>query len=665
MASENESASDAGTRARKRVRTDSNPAPPAAEKKPTPEASADAEDDSSSDDDIGPTLPPAGGAVTKKKRRTLPHEKLYLAALPTAPRYSKSLMHRDHLAFVTMTPFTDFLITTSVDGVVKFWKKMAVGIEFVKMFRAHQGEIVGVAVSTDGRSFASAGVDGRVAIFDVVTFDLLTTITLPNAPKAICWVHRRGSSLPLLAVSDVVSPHIVIYDGRGDNPKVLYTVEHMHRSIVHLMAFNDKYNCVVSCDESGMVEYWSPRPEREFEKPDNVFEYKSNTGLFEFKRAKSVPTSLTISPTHESFATFSHPDRQIRIFDFPSARLTRTYDESVSTLTTMQQAAPAATKLPDIEFGRRIALETDLSSPATTSATPPTPLTTTHLSKANIVFDESGHFILYGSLAGIKVLNTTTNTVVRTLGKEEPLRPLNIALYQGAPNKKDLVTVEMAASANPLLSEAESRDPMLFCTAAAKPRFYIFTNDASASKTDRDILNEKPLLSAGAAAGAAGADAAPKESGKAAVIHTSMGDIHVRLFPEAAPRTVENFVTHARNGYYNGTIFHRVIRKFMIQGGDPCGDGTGGESIWGGEFEDEFSTLRHDKPYTLSMANAGPNTNGSQFFITTEKTPWLDGKHTIFGRTIQGLDVVNKIENVRTFKEKPEEDVKIINISVL
>lgn len=320
-----------------------------------------------------------------------------------------------------------------------------------------------------------------------------------------------------------------------------------------------------------------------------------------------MPTSLTISPTHESFATFSHPDRQIRIFDFPSARLTRTYDESVSTLTTMQQAAPAATKLPDIEFGRRIALETDLSSPATTSATPPTPLTTTHLSKANIVFDESGHFIIYGSLSGIKVLNTTTNTVVRTLGKEEPLRPLNIALYQGAPNKKDLVTVEMAASANPLLSEAESRDPMLFCTAAAKPRFYIFTNDATASKTDRDILNEKPLLSASSAAAGAAGDVAPKESGKAAVIHTSMGDIHVRLFPEAAPRTVENFVTHARNGYYNGTIFHRVIRKFMIQGGDPCGDGTGGESIWGGEFEDEFSTLRHDKPYTLSMANAGPS----------------------------------------------------------
>ena len=125
--------------------------------------------DSSSDDDIGPTLPPAGGAK-KKKRRVLPHEKLYLSALPSAARYSKSLMHRDNLAFVTMTPSSDFLITTSIDGVVKFWKKADVGTEFVKMFRAHSGEITSVSVSSDGRCFATAGVDKKVAIFDVETF---------------------------------------------------------------------------------------------------------------------------------------------------------------------------------------------------------------------------------------------------------------------------------------------------------------------------------------------------------------------------------------------------------------------------------------------------------------------------------------------------------------
>lgn len=124
----------------------------------------------SSDDDFGPALPT--GERPKKKRRVLPHEKLYLSALPASDRYSKSLMHRDNVTFVTMTPHTDFLITTSADGIVKFWKKQAVGIEFVKMFKAHVGEVRGVSVSVDGRNFATVGVDKSVKIFDVVTFGM-------------------------------------------------------------------------------------------------------------------------------------------------------------------------------------------------------------------------------------------------------------------------------------------------------------------------------------------------------------------------------------------------------------------------------------------------------------------------------------------------------------
>ncbi|KAL8740315.1 MAG: hypothetical protein Q9190_006968 [Brigantiaea leucoxantha] len=124
-------------------------------------------EDSSSDDDIGPALP---SSAPKKKKRKLPYEKLYIAALPQSPRYSKSLMHKDQLSFVTVTPSTDFLITSSIDGVVKFWKKVAVGIESVKEFKAHIGEIRSVSVSQDGRSFATAGVDKTIKIFDVITF---------------------------------------------------------------------------------------------------------------------------------------------------------------------------------------------------------------------------------------------------------------------------------------------------------------------------------------------------------------------------------------------------------------------------------------------------------------------------------------------------------------
>ena len=127
-------------------------------------------DSSSPDDDIGPALP---SSAPKKKRRKLPYEKLYISSLPSSPRYSKSLMHKDQLSFVTLSPFTDFLITSSVDGVVKFWKKVAIGIEFVKEFRAHVGEIRSVSISSDGRSFATAGVDKTVKIFDVITFGRL------------------------------------------------------------------------------------------------------------------------------------------------------------------------------------------------------------------------------------------------------------------------------------------------------------------------------------------------------------------------------------------------------------------------------------------------------------------------------------------------------------
>jgi cyclophilin family peptidyl-prolyl cis-trans isomerase len=144
------------------------------------------------------------------------------------------------------------------------------------------------------------------------------------------------------------------------------------------------------------------------------------------------------------------------------------------------------------------------------------------------------------------------------------------------------------------------------------------------------------------------------------VMETNMGVIELELFAKEAPKTVENFVGLAKKGYYNGIIFHRVIENFMIQGGDPTGTGRGGESIWGKKFEDEISPkYKFDCAGILAMANAGPNTNGSQFFITLVPTSWLDGKHTIFGKVVNGMDVVKAIGKVKTSKpyDKPEKDV--------
>lgn len=150
-----------------------------------------------------------------------------------------------------------------------------------------------------------------------------------------------------------------------------------------------------------------------------------------------------------------------------------------------------------------------------------------------------------------------------------------------------------------------------------------------------------------------------------AIISTTMGDIKLELFTKDAPKTVENFQKLAAKGYYNGLIFHRVIKTFMIQGGDPTGTGRGGESIFGAKFEDEINAHKIVAG-TLAMANAGPNTNGSQFFIVTEQPqPHLDGKHTVFGQVIAGMEVVKKIAAVEVdANDKPKQDIKMTNVKV-
>ncbi len=188
----------------------------------------------------------------------------------------------------------------------------------------------------------------------------------------------------------------------------------------------------------------------------------------------------------------------------------------------------------------------------------------------------------------------------------------------------------------------------------------------------------------------------PETGEPIARMKTNMGDIVIRLFESQAPKTVENFVTHAQDGYYDGLIFHRVIKDFMIQGGDPTGTGRGGESIWGRSFKDEFDMNLHNLRGALSMANAGPNTNGSQFFIVTASavpadmlkqmvglrdsgfpqetidaykklggTPWLDYKHSVFGQVIEGMDVADAISAVRCGPDdKPKKDVVIETIEI-
>jgi cyclophilin family peptidyl-prolyl cis-trans isomerase len=160
---------------------------------------------------------------------------------------------------------------------------------------------------------------------------------------------------------------------------------------------------------------------------------------------------------------------------------------------------------------------------------------------------------------------------------------------------------------------------------------------------------------------------AAKTANEIALMETNMGTVKIKFFPDVAPKAVENFKGLAAKGYYNSVTFHRVIDGFMIQGGDPTASGRGGQSLWGAPFEDEFSPkYRFDRKGLLAMANAGPKTNGSQFFITLAPTPHLNDRHTIFGEVIEGMDVVEKIGKVQTSKpgDKPVSAVTITKLTI-
>jgi len=182
------------------------------------------------------------------------------------------------------------------------------------------------------------------------------------------------------------------------------------------------------------------------------------------------------------------------------------------------------------------------------------------------------------------------------------------------------------------------------------------TTDNTDTLITNALMTDEKLLQAGAV----------KDDETVAIIHTNYGDITLRFFPEAAPKTVENFVGLAKKDYYDGVIFHRIIDGFMIQGGDPTGTGRGGESFFGKNFADEFSDTAKNNIGSISMANAGPGTNGSQFFINTANNNFLDNKHSVFGEVISGMNIVNAISKVDTNgADKPLKDVVMKDVEIL
>ena len=586
-----------------------------------------------------------------------------LSELPSAEMYERSFMHRDHVTHIVVTS-SDFVVTGSRDGQLKFWKKMQKGIEFVKHFKAHMASIAGMAATIDGSLLATTASDKAYKVFDVLSFDMIHWVRLDFVPGACEWLGGGSSrSRPLLAIADAEAPPIRLFDA-ADEGALVRTVS-VHAAPVLVLRYNAPKGAVVSADARGVIEYWPVEGELAGDSsgggsggggsgssgalPGVAFRFKTETDLYAIAKAKATPSSLAISPDGEHFALCAS-DCRVRLYRYASGKCMRVFDEGSDATHQLQKEGDAAYRLEAFDFGRRMAVEREYR--AAGAAAPP----------SNAIFDATGRFLLYPSIVGIKVIAIETCRLARLLGKVENLeRFAMLALFQGQA-QLDKSTL---GSGLKIIDEA---DPTLFCAAFKRSRFYLFSRrepdePEGDEQLGRDVFNEKPSKEDLALAEREARGPLPRT----ACINTSYGEIRLRLFPEECPKTVENFATHAANGYYDGVLFHRVIKDFMIQTGDPLGDGTGGTSIWGHEFEDEFHrSLRHDRPYTLSMANAGPGTNGSQFFITTVPAPWLDNKHTVFGRVESGIDVVQGIAKVKVNKDdKPILDIKIISVVVM
>lgn len=526
-------------------------------------------------------------------------------------RYVKSLMHKEtvsHVLFI-VPPHAEhpLLITASIDGVIKFWQRT--------LLLPKEGKI-----------------EDLVPLKFIKSFQTHTgpLISLRKSMKSERYLIASGvdgmvtiydcESIDLLSVYKfdflIESPLIienilgdVVYLGLRDEPLILKTdlnfsqvTEISIPKSIFYIDYLDDY-LIVFCEEM-------------------ITLYKNDSLIQQIKcsECKNV-TNITVG---FSFIAILDEERTLSIFK---------------------------TKRTNKEIIFKLYRKYNLSNSSPNEAAL---LDSAYISFNNVLFDETEENVIVAEQGGVKMINIKDSKASFISGAGEEERFINISI----------INLPFQLQIDPNLIGNENfikPQPLLAATAFKKDRFYLFNNQTITNLDKRDIYNEQA-----ATKGLAHNSKIYQEweGIKKAIIRTFKGDIEVELFHKESPLAVQNFITLMMNGYYCNMLFHRVIRGFMIQTGDPLGTGAGGTSCWGKSFKDEFSPkLKHNQPGTLSMANCGPNTNGSQFFITSVATPWLDGKHTIFGRVAKGMDVVRLIESVEVDRQsKPLQPVYLMQI---
>ncbi|EGR34052.1 peptidylprolyl isomerase domain and WD repeat 1 [Ichthyophthirius multifiliis] len=602
-------------------------------------------------EDIGPTVANAQNNF----------KDIILENIPSSEYYERSLMHRDTINQIFAAPKNDIIITISIDGQIKFWKKIFQLIEPIKHFRCHKGVVTGAAISLNQDKLVTVcATDKTLKKFDLLNADLNSLLKFDFTPSMCSYIQASdGAQSEYLLVSDNDNGNIYIVDEeqQSKEKQIIKTIQ-IHNNPVKFILYNKQYKSCVSIDKKGFIELWDP-DNYDFPKNKELkFTCKMDTDYFELLKKKVFAFGACLSNNGKYMALVCS-DKFIRIFDFLSGKLIRIIDESDKKNSEIQDNIEHEQhkmyKLDKFEYSRRMAIERDLDKFLESK--------TMENYGVSIQFDENDQILVYPSILGIKYYSIVQNQILFVQGKNESSeRFLKFVLYQGRLMKN---------SNNTGGSQKMQSDPLLIASSFKKNRFYLFSTrepeDQSDKQIQRDIFNEKPSKEEQQIVVQLQSQQQKQlQTCIFAKIETTMGDIEIELYKKFVPKTVDNFLGLSKQGYYNNLIFHRVIPNFMIQTGCPKGDGTGGESIWGGEFEDEFHPkLKHDKIGTVSMANAGPNTNGSQFFITTAVCEWLDNKHTVFGRVIKGMDVIQNICNSKKDKQdKPLRDIKIRYITI-
>jgi peptidylprolyl isomerase domain and WD repeat-containing protein 1 len=542
-----------------------------------------------------------------------------LSRLPSSEMYYRSYLHSENVQFVAASPSNDFFLSLSVDGSVKFWHRIDSDLEFVKKINPHDGPFHSFSVSPDGNLLSTGSLNGRISVFQIPSFDLLSKFDFKNgAEVTVSFLSNEFIPINQLSFSFSNESEIHIIDAleklSNDEtiPTILRTLKNLHHSSITSIQFIEILHCSISCDSEGLIEFWKS----DGSIPTFEYEFKTDTDFFILATNSLKAISCSVSKDGNYFAICCS-DWAIRVFHIPTGKLKLTIPDDLTTENNFS--------LESEEVSLRFITERQFRQSN---------------SYFSVTFDDSSSILLVPSIFGLKFISVNSGVVLRIIGRVEKHERFNsVALLQ-------------------------SGIPMVILTAFERQRIYLFT-EKSPESAKRDVFNEKAsqerLIT-------------PVKHRKQTVmkwpllatLHTAMGSIKFRMFVEECPLAVENFVTLARRGYFDGIRIHRVVRDFCVQTGDPTGSGYGGESAWGGTFEDEFPIGGHkfDRPGMIGMANSGRNTNASQFFITTIATPHLNGKHTCWGEVVEGMENIKKIELVPVDNYKhPITEIKLINIT--